>query len=32
MKQQNGFIDPAIVAISVGVIVIGGLIFIEHPT
>ena len=31
MKQQNGFIDPAIVAISVGVIVIGGLIFIGGP-
>ena len=31
MKQQNGFIDPAIVAISVGVIVIGGIIFIGGP-
>ena len=31
MNKQNGFIDPAIVAISVGVIVIGGLIFIGGP-
>ena len=31
MNKQNGFIDPAIVAISVGVIVIGGIIFIGGP-
>ena len=31
MTKQNGFIDPAIVAISVGVIVIGGIIFIGGP-
>jgi regulator of protease activity HflC (stomatin/prohibitin superfamily) len=31
MKQQNGFIDPAFAAFSVGVIVIGGLIFIGGP-
>jgi len=27
MKQQNGFADPAVVAIAVGVVVIGGLAF-----
>ena len=31
MKQQNGFIDPAVAAITVGVVVIGGLIFIGGP-
>ena len=31
MKQQNGFIDPAVAAIIVGVIVVGGLIFIGGP-
>ena len=31
MKQQNGFIDPAVVVIAVGVVVIGGLIFIGGP-
>lgn len=31
MKQQNGFIDPAIVAMVAGVVVIGGLIFIGGP-
>ena len=31
MKQQNGFIDPAVAAIAVGVVVIGGLIFIGGP-
>jgi regulator of protease activity HflC (stomatin/prohibitin superfamily) len=31
MKQQNGFIDPAVAAIVVGVVVIGGLIFIGGP-
>ena len=31
MTKQNGFIDPAIVAITVGVIVIGGIIFIGGP-
>ena len=31
MKQQNGFIDPTIAAIAVGVVVIGGLIFIGGP-
>jgi regulator of protease activity HflC (stomatin/prohibitin superfamily) len=31
MKTQNGFIDPAIVAMVAGVVVIGGLIFIGGP-
>lgn len=31
MKQQNGFIDPAIALITVGVIVVGGLIFVGGP-
>jgi len=31
MTKQNGFIDPAVVAIAVGVVVIGGLIFIGGP-
>jgi regulator of protease activity HflC (stomatin/prohibitin superfamily) len=31
MKQQNGFIDPAVAAIVVGVVVVGGLIFIGGP-
>ena len=31
MKQQNGFIDPAIALIAVGVIVIGGVIFVGGP-
>jgi len=31
MKQQNGFIDPAIALVAVGVIVVGGLIFIGGP-
>ena len=31
MKNQNGFIDPAIVAVAAGVIVIGGIIFIGGP-
>jgi regulator of protease activity HflC (stomatin/prohibitin superfamily) len=31
MNKQNGFIDPAVVAIVVGVVVIGGLIFIGGP-
>jgi regulator of protease activity HflC (stomatin/prohibitin superfamily) len=31
MKQQNGFIDPAIALIAVGVVVVGGLIFIGGP-
>ena len=31
MKQQNGFIDPAIALIAVGVIVIAALIFIGGP-
>ena len=31
MKQQNGFIDPAVAAIVVGAVVIGGLIFIGGP-
>lgn len=31
MKQQNGFIDPAVSAIVVGVVVVGGLIFIGGP-
>ena len=31
MKQQNGFIDPVIAAMVVGVIAVGGLIFIGGP-
>ena len=31
MKQQNGFIDPAIALIAVGVIVVGGVIFVGGP-
>jgi regulator of protease activity HflC (stomatin/prohibitin superfamily) len=31
MKQQNGFIDPVIALIVVGVVGIGGLIFIGGP-
>jgi len=31
MKQQNGFIDSGIALIVVGVIVVGGLIFIGGP-
>lgn len=31
MKQQNGFIDPAIALIAVGVIVIGAVIFVGGP-
>ena len=31
MKQQNGFIDPTVALIVVGVIVVGGLIFIGGP-
>ena len=31
MKKQNGFIDPAIALIAVGVVVVGGLIFIGGP-
>jgi regulator of protease activity HflC (stomatin/prohibitin superfamily) len=31
MKQQNGFIDPAIALIAVGAVVVGGLIFIGGP-
>lgn len=31
MKQQNGFIDPAVAAIVVGAVVVGGLIFIGGP-
>jgi regulator of protease activity HflC (stomatin/prohibitin superfamily) len=31
MKQQNGFIDPAIALIAVGVVVIGGVLFIGGP-
>ena len=31
MKQQNGFIDPAIALIVVGVIVVGGIIFVGGP-
>ena len=31
MTKQNGFIDPAVAAIAVGVVVIGGLIFIGGP-
>ena len=31
MKQQNGFIDPAVAAIVVGAVVVGGLIFICGP-
>lgn len=31
IKQQNGFIDPAIAAIAVGIVVIGGLVIIGGP-
>jgi regulator of protease activity HflC (stomatin/prohibitin superfamily) len=31
MKQQNGFIDPGVALLAVGVVVIGGLIFIGGP-
>jgi regulator of protease activity HflC (stomatin/prohibitin superfamily) len=31
MKNQNGFIDPAVALIAVGVVVVGGLIFIGGP-
>lgn len=31
MTKQNGFIDPAVALIAVGVIVVGGLIFIGGP-
>jgi len=31
MKQQNGFIDPAIALSAVGVIVVGGIIFVGGP-
>lgn len=31
MKQQNGFIDPVIAIMVVGVIAVGGLIFIGGP-
>ena len=31
MKQQNGFIDPMVAVIGIGVVVIGGLIFIGGP-
>jgi regulator of protease activity HflC (stomatin/prohibitin superfamily) len=31
MKQQNGFIDPGVAIVAVGVVVIGGLIFIGGP-
>ena len=31
MKQQNGFIDSGVAIIAVGVVVIGGLIFIGGP-
>jgi len=31
MKQQNGFIEPAITLISVGVIVVGAVIFVGGP-
>ena len=31
MKQQNGFIDPVIASVAVGVVVVGGLIFIGGP-
>ncbi len=31
MKQQNGFIDAGVAIVAVGVVVIGGLIFIGGP-
>jgi regulator of protease activity HflC (stomatin/prohibitin superfamily) len=31
MKQQNGFIDTGVALIAVGVVVVGGLIFIGGP-
>lgn len=31
MKTQNGFIDPAVALMVVGVVVVGGLIFVGGP-
>jgi regulator of protease activity HflC (stomatin/prohibitin superfamily) len=31
MKQQNGFIDPAIALVAVSIVVAGGLLFIGGP-
>jgi regulator of protease activity HflC (stomatin/prohibitin superfamily) len=31
MKQQNGFIDTGVALVAVGVVVVGGLIFIGGP-
>jgi regulator of protease activity HflC (stomatin/prohibitin superfamily) len=31
MKQQNGFIDPGVALLAIGVVVVGGLIFIGGP-
>jgi regulator of protease activity HflC (stomatin/prohibitin superfamily) len=31
MKQQNGFIDAGVALVAVGVVVVGGLIFIGGP-
>jgi regulator of protease activity HflC (stomatin/prohibitin superfamily) len=31
MKQQNGFIDPGVALLAIGVVVIGGIIFIGGP-
>jgi regulator of protease activity HflC (stomatin/prohibitin superfamily) len=31
MKQQNGFIDSGVALVAIGVIVVGGLIFIGGP-
>lgn len=31
MKQQNGFIDPAVIVIAAGVVLVGGILFIGGP-
>jgi regulator of protease activity HflC (stomatin/prohibitin superfamily) len=31
MKRQNGFIDPAIALVAVGIVVVGGLLFVGGP-
>jgi regulator of protease activity HflC (stomatin/prohibitin superfamily) len=31
MKTQNGFIDPAIALVAVGIVVVGGLLFVGGP-
>jgi len=31
MKRQNGFIDPAIALVAVGIVVVGGVLFVGGP-